>query len=220
MFDFNGMFGRIEPGKCRLSVNGGIAIKTSAGYKTYDLEKNRLTNVSNFVFNGTDNFFFVLPTNKVSPGDIIIVNKKPCCVVKGDKNEITVISYEDAERKTIIPERHFFMGSAYYYGKIVSLLGNMGFGKKGKDGGMANVLKMMMMSEMMKGGANPMAALTGGIPAGDNNNNMFSTMMMMNMMNGGSGTGMGMFDNLFDGFFDENEEAAEDTAEITENNEE
>lgn len=207
MFDFNGMFGRIEPGKCRLSVNGKIAIKTSAGYKTYDLEKNRLTNVSNFTFNGTDNFFYVLPTNKVNPGDIIIVNKKPCCVIKGDKNEITVVSYEDAERKTIIPERHFFMGSAYYYGKIVSLFGTAGFGKKGKDGGMANVLKMMMMSEMMKGGGNPFAAITGGSTADAcNNNNMFSTMMMMNMM-GGNGSGvMGMFDNLFDGFFDETEE--------------
>ena len=41
---FNGMFGKVANGMCRLSMNGGIAVKTTNGYKTYDLKKNRLTN--------------------------------------------------------------------------------------------------------------------------------------------------------------------------------
>ena len=32
---FNGMFGKIASGMCRLSMTGGIAVKTSNGYKTY-----------------------------------------------------------------------------------------------------------------------------------------------------------------------------------------
>ena len=35
---FNGMFGKVAAGMCRLSMNGGIAIKTSNGYKTYKRE--------------------------------------------------------------------------------------------------------------------------------------------------------------------------------------
>ena len=34
---FNGMFGKVAPNMCRLSMSGGIAVKTSTGYKTYKL---------------------------------------------------------------------------------------------------------------------------------------------------------------------------------------
>lgn len=40
---FNGMFGKIAPGMCRLSMNGGIAVKTSNGYKSYNVKNGRLT---------------------------------------------------------------------------------------------------------------------------------------------------------------------------------
>lgn len=33
----NGMFGKVGSGMCRLSMNGGIAVKTSNGYKTYNV---------------------------------------------------------------------------------------------------------------------------------------------------------------------------------------
>ena len=108
---FNGMFGKVASGMCRLSMNGGIAVKTNNGYKTYNVKTNRLTNCSNFVFNIGDEFFFVIPTNKVEPGDIILVAGKPRCVTKAEKNEITVINYEDSTVETILPERHVFMGN-------------------------------------------------------------------------------------------------------------
>ena len=80
-FDFNmgntfkGMFGKIDKGLCALSMSGGIAIKTSNGYKTYNMAKKRLTNVTNFCMEASD-LFFVLPTAKVNPGDVILVQGK------------------------------------------------------------------------------------------------------------------------------------------------
>ena len=71
---FNGMFGKLGAGMCRLTMNGKIAVKTSGGYKSYNVKTGKLTNCSNFVFNIGDDFFFIIPTNKVDVGDIILVN--------------------------------------------------------------------------------------------------------------------------------------------------
>ena len=40
---FDGICGKVAPGLCRLSMDGGIAIKTRAGYRTYDAKKKRMT---------------------------------------------------------------------------------------------------------------------------------------------------------------------------------
>ena len=144
----NGMFGQIAPGMCRLSMNGGIAVKTSTGYKSYNVKTERLTNCSNFVFDIGEDMFFIIPTNKVEKGDIILVAGKPRCVIEAEKNKITVINYEDSTVETILPERHVFMGNTYFYGKIVSMFGNVfKNGKKGTN----KIMQYMMMSEMMKG---------------------------------------------------------------------
>ena len=185
---FNGMFGKLGAGMCRLTMNGKIAVKTSSGYKSYNVKSGRLTNCSNFVFNIGDDFFFVIPTNKVDVGDIILVKGRPQCVIKADEKTITVMNYEDSTIDTIVPERHVFMGSTYFYGKIVSMLGSSA--SKGKDG-MAQMMKFMMMSQMMGGGTvNP---TTGTV---NMNNNMLPMLMMMN---GGMGS---MFDGMLDGMFD------------------
>lgn len=185
----NGMFGKIAPGMCRLSMGGGIAVKTSNGdYKSYNIKTGRLTNCNNFVFDIGEDFFFVIPTNKVEKGDIILVNGKPRCVDKAEKNQITVINYDDSTIETILPERHVFMGNTYFYGKIVSMFGNGVFnGKKGTD----KIIKYMMMSEMMKG--------NGG--AGNGMNGMLPMMML-------SGGFEDMFDGIFD--FDEDEDINEE----------
>lgn len=187
----NGMFGKIAPGMCRLSMSGGIAVKTSNGYKSYNVKTGRLTNCDNFVFDIGEEFFFVIPTNKAEVGDIILVAGKPKCVIETDKNKLTVINYENSAVETILPERHVFMGNTYFYGKIVSMFGSDMFkNKKGTN----NIMKYMMMSEMMKGGT------------GTNSNGM-SAMLPFMMM---SGNGMSdMFDGMFD--FDEDEESDTDT---------
>lgn len=177
---FNGMFGKIAPGMCRVSMNGEIAIKTSNGYKTYNVETGTLTNCDNFAFDIGEDFFFIIPTNKVHKGDIILAGGKPRCVIVAAENEIKTFCYEDGTIGTIVPEHHMFMGKQYFYGKIVSMFGNM----MNEKGGMNNMMKYMMLSEMMKG------------------NNTNSMMPMMFMMNGGFN---------FDGIFDmDGEEEKED----------
>jgi len=182
----NGMFGKVGPGMCRLSVNGEIAVKTNNGYKTYNMKTGRLTNCDNFVFDIGEDFFFVIPTNKVAKGDIILVAGKPKCVIDYADGKITVINYEDSTVDTILPERHMFMGNQYLYGKIFSAFGN---NFKSKKGGMNNIFKYMMMSEMMKGN-NGNTNNSGGVMG-----NM-SNMLPLMMMSGGG------FDNMFDGMFD------------------
>lgn len=181
----NGMFGKVGSGMCRLSMNGGIAVKTSNGYKSYNVKTNKLTNCSNFVFDIGEEFFFVIPTNKVEKGDIILVNNKPKCVIEYDKTKITVINYEDSTVETILPERHVFMGNTYFYGKIVSMFGSdILKGKKGTN----NIFKYMMLSQMMKGENNSSGMLNG-------NSGGMSAMLPFMMMGGNMGE---MFDEMFD----------------------
>ena len=190
---FNGMFGKIAPGMCRLSMSGGIAVKTTTGYKSYNVKNGRRTNCDSFVFDIGEEFFFVIPTNKVEVGDIILVSGKPKCVVKSDKDTITVINYEDSTVETIIPERHVFMGNTYFYGKIVSMFGNNFMkGKKGMD----KMMSYMVMSEMMKG-------------SNTSSNGMGSMLPMMMLMNGNNVSDM--FSDMFD--FDINTSDDESEAE-------
>ena len=184
----NGMFGKVAPGMCRLSMNGGIAVKTSNGYKTYNMKTGRLTNCDSFVFNIGEEFFFVIPTNKAEPGDILLVAGKPKCVIEAEKNKLTVINYEDSTVETILPERHVFMGNTYFYGKIVSMFGSdLIKGKKGTN----KIMQYMMMSEMIKGNS-------------DNSGNGMNTMLPLMMMGGNMGS---IFDGMFD--FDDGEEDKE-----------
>lgn len=187
----NGMFGKIAPGMCRLSMSGGIAVKTTNGYKSYNIKTGRLTNCDSFVFDIGEEFFFVIPTNKVEVGDIILIAGKPKCVIEAEKNKLTVINYEDSTIDTVLPERHVFMGNTYFYGKIVSMFGNnFTNGKKGVN----KMMSYMMMSEMFKGNNT----------ASNNTNSMLPMMMLMN---GGNMSDMfgGMFD--FDMSDDDEEEA-------------
>ena len=184
MFDniqkaFDGLFGKVGSGMCRLTMNGNIAVKCSNGYKTYNVAKGTLTNVTSFCFNVGDEMFFIIPTNKVEVGDIILVGGRPKCVTKVDKKIITVIDYENSEVRQVVPERHVFMGSTYFYGKIVSMFGNSF--KNGK--GLGNIMKMMMFSQIMGGN-------------GVNNGGGIGQMLAMSMFMGDSKS------NPFEGMFD------------------
>ena len=194
---FNGMFGKIEPGLCRLSMNGEIAVRTKNGYKAYSTKTGRLTNFDSFVFDIGQEFFFVVPTNKVAVGDIILVNGKPRCVKKMDEETITVINYEDSTIENILPERHIFMGNTYFYGKIVSMFGGGSFLKKKK--GMNRIMQYMMLSEMFKDKGSATGSSMGGM----------SSMLMFMLM----GKNMGdMFEGLFN--FDEDEDKDEERSTV------
>ena len=193
-------FGRIEDGLVRLGLNGQIAVKIGSDYKYYNPKTKRLVNCDDFVFDIGSEFFFVVPTNKVKTGDIILVGNpaKPAYVLAPETDgEIKILSYEDSSIKHILPERHTFLGETYMYSKIVSFLGNKAFDKNA-------IFKFMMMNSMFGNKSN------GGMFGGTNNNGM-NPMMLMLMMNGSNPlTSMFDFtdsaDGLFDGIFAEDTE--------------
>lgn len=181
---FNGMFGPVKAGMCKIGLNGQVAVKTSTGYKTFDLKKNSLVNCTDFAFD-MDGAFYVVPTFKVKRGDIILVNGKPRCVIETNPNTIKVFSYEDSSILEVVPEHHVFMGKTYCYGKIFSPFMNMG---KNGSNVMSSMMNMMMMNQMFNGNNN-----------GANNNGMANMMPMMFMMNstGNENPFMSMFDDAF-----------------------
>lgn len=221
---FDGKFGKIEPGLCRMTTSGDIAIKCSGGkYKTYNVKRGTLTNVTGFCFNMGDDMYFVMPTNKVQVGDIILANGKPKCVTAVNNKKITAIDYEKSEEVQIIPERHVFMGKTYLYGRITSLFGSTNF-LKGK-GGLNGVMKMYFMSKMFGG----KCGMFGGAGAEGGMGNMFAQMMQFKMMSGmfgglldgdsKDGNGLDILENMFDFSFDD-AEIAEDNEDETDDKDE
>ena len=199
---FHGMFGKIDKGLCAMSMSGGIAIKTSNGYKTYNVAKKRLTNVTNLCFDASD-LFFVMPTSKVQIGDVILVAGKPKCVIGINDESIKCIDYENSEIREIVPERHVFMGSTYFYGKIVSLFG--GAGLKGK-GLMGKLLQLMVMKNLM-----------GGSGSSDSMGGLGQMMMMQQLFGGMGGAGTGVdFANMFNLDFGSDASWADDSDETDE----
>lgn len=229
-----GLFGPVEADKCRVTFNGGVAVKTSKGYRRYDIKTKRLTNVTHFCPDFGQGLFYVFPTNKVEIGDIILDQNSgtPVCVVgvTPKSNEITVIDYEYAQKKIIVPETHILWGSAFYYGKIVSLFGNIMKGSGGMKGMLASMLKFKVLSHLFGMGGNNDDKSKSLIPMGDGNPmNMMAMMMFMGgsgLFGGGdkSGNPFNMFSNMFDGidFFggESTETPEEDSEETTTNNEE
>ena len=180
MDSIKSMFGSIRPGQFRMSMNG-IAAKTSSGYKTYDVDTGRLVNVSDFVFDVGEDMFFLIPSNDIKRGDVIIANGLPAAVIEVKDNLITAFRYEDSTIINLVPEHLVFFGNTYFYSKVVSF-----FTLTGKKS-MKDMLPLMFMSSMFKG-SSPFNNGSG------NNNNMMQMMMMASMMGKG-----GMFDGLADG---------------------
>ena len=177
-----GICGKVAPGMCRLGMNGGIAVRTSSGYRMWDAVKKRLINCDGFAVDVGEDFFFVLPANRVRPGDIILSGGMPVCVLSTDGDTVTAVRYESAEVQTLVPERHLFMGNTYLFGRIVSLFG--AHGARGKKGA-GRMMRYMMLSSMLRG-------------KGEGNGNMLPLIMM-----GGGGDWM---DGLFDELNDEDED--------------
>ena len=193
-------FGRSQPGLIKLGLNGQMAVNIGGSYKYYDEKKNRLINTDNFVFPmEVTEFFFIMPTNKVKKGDIILVNGKPVYVLKPETDgKIEILSYEDSSIKQILPERHTFLGGTYMYSKIVSMFGNKSFDKN-------TIMKYMMMNTMF-----------GKDGFGGSMNGMNPMMLMM--MSGGSNPFTDMFnfdteDGTLDGLFGGNTEEEAETKE-------
>lgn len=197
---FEGTFGKVGEGLCTLSPNG-IAVKTSSGYKSYNIKTGRITNCDGLTFNLGEGMFFVIPTSKVKPGDIILRNDKPVCVRKVNRDSIEIINYETSAVETILPERHMFMGNTWFCGKIVSMFGDGA--SITKKGSMNKMMKFLMLQSAIgnmgtyekhpDGTLRKSSAATDG--AGMN------TLLPFIMMGDGN-----MFEGMFDDTFDEDEE--------------
>ena len=195
---FNGMFGHLGAGMCRLSINGDVAVKTSNGYKTYNVKTGRLTNVTQFCFDLGQEFFFVIPTTKARKGDILLVDGHPKCVIENNDNKtIKVMDYENSAIQEIVPERHVFMGQTYFYRKIVSMFGSGSFLKGGK--GVGKIMKLMMMKEIFNG-------MLGKGSSNDAFANMIPMLMIGNMLSGNKDNELGNFSEMFDLDFDSDDE--------------
>lgn len=183
---FNGFFSPVKDGCCKMAMNGKIAIKTSNGYKTFDVKTKRLVNCDNFAFD-MPNMFWMVPTMSVKTGDIIMINGKPKAVLNVGDGYIETFSYEDSTIDKTVVETHVWMGKKYCYGKIVSPFGNM----MSSDGGMENMMKMAMMSQMFSGNSST--------------TNGFNPMMFM-LMSGKDNDFFGGFGDMFDLGEDKTEE--------------
>lgn len=97
------MFGSIKSGLCRLTIDGNIAVKVGADYKTYNPTQKTFVNCDSFVFDIGDEMFFVVPTNTIVAGDIILVNKEPRYVLDVKDDIITAINYKSGTIENITP---------------------------------------------------------------------------------------------------------------------
>ena len=201
---FGDMFMRVQKGMCMLSPCG-IAVKTSAGYRSYNVKTGRLRNCDNLVFSFGDGMFFVIPASKVKPGDIILNGGKPACVRRADKNSIEVINYETSVVETILPERHVFMGNTWFYGKIVSLFGD-GSSICGK-GSVSKMMKYMMLSSLFRDGGADAPDGAGAMTTAANMGNMNALLPLLLLKGDGAGD---LFGGLFDGDDEEEETAGAD----------
>ena len=166
---FNGMFMKVQKGMCMLSPCG-IAVRTTSGYRSYDIKSGKLRNCDNLVFSFGDGMFFVIPSTKVKPGDIILNGGKPACVRSAGKNSIEVINYETSVVETILPERHIFMGG---------------------KGGLGKMMKLMMISSLFENAG----ASADGTLAAPGAGNMNALMPLLLMKGGGFDD---LFGGLFD----------------------
>ena len=195
---FNGMFMKVQKGMCMLSPCG-IAVKTSAGYRSYDAGSGKLRNCDGLVFGLGDGMFFVIPATRVKPGDIILNGGRPACVRKAGKDSIEVINYETSVVETLLPERHVFMGSTWFYGKIISLFGD-GSSICGR-GSLTKMMKFMMLSSLFGGAAadSEDARPFGTGPAAGGTGNLNTLLPLLFMKGGGT-------DSLFEGLFEDDAE--------------
>lgn len=215
MFNIQEMFtdvcGKVGKDMFRMAMDGTLAVKTEKGYKAYDPKNKRMTKVGEFAIPDTSDMFFVMPVRKLTEGDIIIIDNQPVCVIEQHGEEVKFLTYEKSVIETRMVENIVFFGKPIY-GKVVSLFSCM---FKQADGNEDSMLKMMLMSQLFGGGANPFAAMFGGAAQYGSTNagqgNMFQQMMPMMLMSQmfggkkGSDDG-GLFGNMFSGLFGGDEE--------------
>ena len=95
----------------------GVAVKGDDGWRIYDKKKKEITSLGNMPVGGIQTF--LVPCTKVAVGDLIRESDEYYYVTKVNKNDITALSIETNEVKTIVPVKNI-LGFTFYT-KVVSL---------------------------------------------------------------------------------------------------
>lgn len=118
---FANMLGKLEPDMVRMTFDGKAAVKTTKGYKTYDVAKKKAVNMDSLVMPDMS-AFLLLPSTKVKVGDIILRDGAFYSIISMDDatNELVGYNYETGKKETLVRETHCFLGSTYFYSKLFS----------------------------------------------------------------------------------------------------
>jgi hypothetical protein len=74
-------FGRDTSGNFRLSLMGGIAVRTAQDGRYVLINDAGITDVTDMTLEGSDNLVFRVPADSVAPGDLIITSENPFSVL-------------------------------------------------------------------------------------------------------------------------------------------
>lgn len=118
---FSNMLGTLEPDMVRMTFDGNIAVKTTKGYKTYNVAKKKAINMDSLVMPDMQ-AFLLLPSMEVKPGDIILRDGSFYSIISIDneKGELEAYNYEVGKRENLVRETHCFLGNTYFYSKLFS----------------------------------------------------------------------------------------------------
>ena len=184
----NNMLGNIEMGPAegqefKLTIAGGVAIKTSKGtYVSYSSEEDDITDVTGFTMD-FDGAFYKMPTVEVEEGDLINHEGNYGYVVAIKKKKITFLDVESGEEKTVKPVKSPF--GIKFYTKVVSIF-DMGGGSEGGNGlfGDINPMMLMMMNNNGSGGTSSpfggdmmQMVMMSNLMGGDGSSNPFASLM-------------------------------------------
>lgn len=177
MKGMNFEFGPVSSRKINLSVNGMAFRNENGEYVTYDVDKNSITNVTDFTFN-FEGMLYAMPVaiNQIKKNDVIRHKDEYVIAVAdfdAEKGQsIEVVNPITQTKQTILPTQNIF--GFNFVTKVVNFAENMFNTTPNEDNPFGNIMPMMMMSTMMNG----------------NNGNDFSKMIAMSMMmqNGMFGT--------------------------------
>ena len=200
MMNLNVEFGPVNGSEFRMSMYGLAVRNKDNRYVSYDKARKQIIDVETIHIKGT-NLFYRIPVaiKDIAIGDVVIHNSHPYFVTgfAEDSSYISAINIYEGTVDNIMPTTNMF--NFNYVTKIVSVTDMCGnsnppsadnpFGNMlpwlmlgNTDGNGSDLMAMMMMSQMMNGGAgdmNPwmMAAVLGS----KDSSNMMPLMMAMSM---------------------------------------
>ena len=197
---FANMLGTLEPNMIRMTFDGKVAVKTTKGYKTYDVAKKKAINMDSLVMPEMASFL-LLPSTKVKVGDIILRDGAFYSIISVDDatNELIGYNYEAGKKETIVRETHCFLGNTYFYSKLFSPILSF-FGNKPKsdkkeeeskdddasEDTMSALLPLAMMSQ--NGDMSSLLPLMfmSKMEGKENSSSMMKMLMLGGMMGGGN----------------------------------